>query len=51
VAVEGQIDGVPDVDTLRRELRRLLGVSDEPEVGTAVRRGMRRLLPRVPGRA
>lgn len=51
VAVEGQIDAVPDVDTLRRELRRLLGVSDEPEVGTAVRRGMRRLLPRVPGRA
>jgi diadenylate cyclase len=51
VAVEGQIDRVADADALRQDLRRLLGVAEEPEVVTAVRRRMRRLLPRVPGRA
>jgi diadenylate cyclase len=51
VAVEGQIERVADADGLRRELRQLLGVAERPAATASFRRGMRRLLPRVPGSA
>lgn len=46
LAVEGQIETVPDADTLRRRLADLVGAGPAPD-RSAFREGVRRLLPRA----